>query len=113
MSTQRPPTVRVPLIVFAAERSLPAELWHREGTHATLWCAEQFPPNLRCDVMFEGISAGVPVLARIEVSARSEPVSHGDRGGHLHLVQLHFLRRADERTLDVWIRAAEAAREPR
>ena len=109
MSTRKTPSVRVPLIVFAGTRSLPAELWNRQGTHATLWCREPLDPGLRCDVMLEGIAAGVPVLVRIEVTERAETVTHEGVEGHLHLVELAFLRRSDQRKLDVWMRAAQAA----
>jgi DNA-binding response OmpR family regulator len=60
--------------------------------------------------MFEGIAEGVPVLAQVEVGTRAEPMSHEGREGHLHFVQVRFLRREDERKLDVWLRAAEVAR---
>jgi DNA-binding NarL/FixJ family response regulator len=116
MSPTRPPSIRVPLIVFAGQRSVPAQLWKREGTHATIWCREPLDKGLRCDVMLEGISAGVPVLVRIEVTERAEKVENDGVEGHLHLVELTFLRRSDRRTLDVWMRAAQAAqkgKEPR
>ncbi len=110
MSTKKGPKVRVPLIVFAGSRSLPAQLWKRQGSSATIWCTEPMETGLRCDTMLEGISAGVPVLVRIEVLERSEPIEHEGNRGYVHLVELAFLRRDDQRKLDVWMRAAMAAK---
>jgi DNA-binding response OmpR family regulator len=110
MSTTSDPSVRVPLIVFAGTRSIPAELWRREGTHGTLWCSERLAVGLRCDVMLEGISQGIPVLVRIEVIECGEAVANEGVDGHLHLVELAFLRREDRRKLDVWMRAAQTAK---
>jgi DNA-binding response OmpR family regulator len=110
MSSTKAPSIRVPLIVFTGTRSVPAELWKREGTHATLWCREPLDRGLRCDVMLEGISAGVPVLVRVEVNERSDEIENQGVKGYLHLVELAFLRRSDQRKLDVWMRAAETAR---
>ena len=109
MSSAKGPSVRVPLIVFAGDRSLPAQLWGRKGSHATLWCREPLPVGLRCDVMMEGIAAGAPVLVRIEVIERAEPMTHDGEQGHVHLAELAFLRTSDRRKLDVWMRAALAA----
>jgi len=107
MSTKNGPSVRVPLIVFAGSRSVPAQLWRRQGSSGKIWCLEPLNLGLRCDVMLEGISAGVPVLVRIEVSKRSAQMTVDGELGYLHLVELAFLRPSDQRTLDVWMRAAK------
>jgi DNA-binding response OmpR family regulator len=112
MSQSEDQRVRVPLIVFAGRKSLPAELWSREGDHGTVWCKARLEPGLRCDVMLEGIAAGVPVLVRVEVVEVSEALE-GAAGGYLHLVELAFLRRDDRRKLDVWMRAAQASKRPK